>query len=309
MKILIVGAGTIGLTYGWILSSIHEVTMYIRKEKEAYYRQGFDLHVNDLRPEKVNGVFHYAPKLTTELTDQYDLVIVTVDRTQLEPLLHKLKELEGKTDILFMLNHWNLKSEVERVLSSGSYLVGFPSQIGGGREENRLNVIVFNEGTVLGVYNDKQKEKISEYQHAFGSAGLCVEIKDNIFDWLKVHYLQQSLSAGAILKAGSYASFAGSYRAILEMVYAFREGVDVCTAYGVQAKKIFPASMFRYPAPLVALAMKSMFNKPETTAMITGHMKHGMAEWITGYKEVLQSGESKNLPMDRWRSYQKYIDG
>ena len=47
----------------------------------------------------------------------------------------------------------------------------------------------------------------------------------NIFDWMKVHYLQQSVTAGAVLECGGYGSFASDYQAVKKVVKAFREGI------------------------------------------------------------------------------------
>lgn len=304
MRFLIVGAGTIGLTYSWLLSFCHEVTVYIRPEKIAEYQQGYAFDIQDLR-DKSDKQFNYIPKLTTNITQGYDAILIMVNRIQLADVLPLLHDCEN---IVFMLNHWDIESEVKHFLSPAQYLYGFPSQVGGGRESNQIKAVVFDEGTLLGEVNGETTARLTKLEQAFTQAGLSIEVKPDILNWMKVHYLQQSLSAGGIAKAGSYEDFAGSYWAIKEMVYAFREGMAVCEAQGINTKKIFPASMFRYPAFLVAWAMKGMFNKPETVTMVKGHMKQGMPEWITGFNEVLEDGLSAGLEMPIWKSYKPYVD-
>jgi len=304
MKFLIIGAGTIGLTYSWLLSASHEVTVLVKTERKAICEKGFHFNIQDLR----NGTteqFEYCPDLTTSIVPGYDVVLVMVNRLQLSGVLPALQKCNAP--IVFMLNHWNIEKEVSMFLSPEQYLYGFPSQAGGGREGNNIEAIIFREGTVLGESDGKMTARLQQINHAFVQAGLTVEIKWDILSWLKVHYLQQSLSAGAIAKAGGYDDFASDFSAIKEMVYAFREGVAVCEANGIKTKKIFPARMFHYPAFLVAWAMKGMFNKPETIKMVKGHMKQGWPEWVAGYYEVLADGEKLGVDMPVWKSYQSYI--
>jgi len=307
MKFLIYGAGAIGLTYSWLLSSSHDVTVLVKPERVTDTQSGYNFIVHDLREKpKHDFGFVYQPHIVTEIEDDYNAILVTVNRYQLKDVLPSLQNC--KSDIIFMQNNWDIQNEISQYLQPQQYIIGFPSQVGGGRENNQIEVNVYNEGTVLGEENGQMTERLINYKQAFEQAGLSVELKTDILGWLKVHYLQQSVSAGAILKAGDYHAFATSYKAVKEMVYAFREGISVCEAYGVDTKNTFPASMFRYPAPLVAIAMKRMFNQTDTVMMVTGHMKQGIKEWIVGYYEVLKSGEEKGIFMPVWESYKSYVD-
>lgn len=306
MKILILGAGTIGLTYSWLLSTCHDVSVFVRPERLSQHEKGYVFSVQDLRNKK-DTKFNYTPRFTTSINGEYDAVLVMVNRVQLKDVLPMLQSSSLK-NIVFMLNHWDIDQEVKVYLAPERYFYGFPSQVGGGREGNKIDVVVFDEGTILGEANGKVTTRLTELESSFKQASLSVEIESNILSWLKVHYLQQSLSAGSIAKSGGYDEFAGSYIAIKEMVYAFREGVAVCEMQGVNTKKIFPANMFRYPAFLVAWAMKGMFNKHETIKMVKGHMKQGMPEWIAGFNEVLTDGENLGVNMPVWKSYKKYVD-
>ena len=307
MRFLIYGAGAIGLTYAWLLSTKHDVEVLVKPERIASAQRGYNFTVHDLREKpKQNLQFEYQPTIVTQMNGSYDAILVTVNRYQLKSVIPSLQD--SSADIIFMQNNWDIQNEVSQHLRPQQYLIGFPSQVGGGRKDNNIEVNVYDEGTILGEADGQITERLAKYKKAFEQAGLTVELKTDVLSWLKVHYLQQSISAGAILKAGSYHAFAKSYKAIKEMVYAFREGIAVCAAYGVETKNIFPANMFSKPVPLVALAMKSMFNKPDTITMVTGHMKQGLEEWIVGYYEVLKSGEEKSVSMPVWESYKPYVN-
>ena len=50
MKILIFGAGVIGITYGWQLSEAgQDVTLLVREGKKAAYENGIAIHCRDER--------------------------------------------------------------------------------------------------------------------------------------------------------------------------------------------------------------------------------------------------------------------
>ncbi len=125
----------------------------------------------------------------------------------------------------------------------------------------------------------------------------------HIFDWLKVHYLQQSITAGAVLENGDFERFAHDYGAVKKMVQAFREGVEVCRLQGVRTYKTFPANFFKLPLPIVAHTMQKMLLDSNTMEMVNNHMKKGLPEWIAGYREILQDGLEAGLPMTVWKSY------
>ena len=52
MNILVYGAGTIGLTYAWLLSNQHQVTVLVREDKLSTLEQGFTLSIKDLRKDE-----------------------------------------------------------------------------------------------------------------------------------------------------------------------------------------------------------------------------------------------------------------
>ena len=307
MKFLVYGAGTIGITYAWLLSAKHDAAVFVRPEKIPSVQDGYSLTVHDLRKRPNRRLqIDFRPALVTDISGDYDAILVTVNRCQLKSVLPALRD--SKADILFMQNNWDIQKDVSPYLNAGRYILGFPAQVGGGREGNAVEVNLYRQGTVLGEADGRKSERLAKYKQAFEQAGLAVKIKKNIPDWLKVHYLQQSVSAGAILKAGGYEAFANSRAAVKEMARAFREGIAVCAACGVNTKAVFPVNMFRMPVPIVSLAMKGMLNKPDVVFMVTGHMKQGLKEWVAGYYEVLESGLGKGVPMPVWQSYKPYVD-
>ena len=91
------------------------------------------------------------------------------------------------------------------------------------------------------------------------------------------------------------------------MVLAFREGINVCKAYGVPTNKIFPSKFFNLPLFIVAHLIQKMFLSENTMEMVENHMKEGLSEWVYGYNEVLKEGLKMEISMHDWASYEPYI--
>lgn len=307
MKYLVCGAGTIGTTYAYLLSQVHDVDMFVKYEQVEKLSKGVVIALKNLakKSEKYEKTIFY-PSCVTEIDKHYDGILVAVNRYQLKDILPLLAEKQEHTHYFaFMQNNWNIQSEIEEYLTSDSYIIAFPSSVGGGRDEKGIEVILFDEPTRLG---GQCQPGIDNLRKGFGQAGIKTYYDKAIFDWLKVHYLQQSITAGAVLENGNFENFACNYAAVKKMVRAFREGIAVCKLQGVHTARTFPANLFRLPIFIVAHTMQKMFLERNTMEMVNNHMKKGLPEWITGYKEILNDGQTKGLPMTVWQSYDAAVE-
>lgn len=307
MKYLVYGGGTIGTTYAWLLSQKHEVDILVRPERSEQAPKEVMIHVKDLRKQsKEYEKIFYFPKRITEMRTQYDGVLVCVNRYELKdilPILAKSQHLASY--FAFLQNNWDLKREIEAFLPREKTMVAFPSGVGGGRSEDGLEVIVFDEATRLG---GECQMGMNDLSQSLEEVGIKTHYDKHIYDWLKLHYLQQSITAGVVLEKGDFLSFAQDDQAIKKMIQAFREGIEVCRLQGVPVHKIFPANLFKLPLFLLARVMKKMFLDNNTIEMVNNHMKKGLPEWIVGYQEVLEDGLKMGLPMTVWSSYKIFVD-
>ncbi|MDH6574602.1 ketopantoate reductase family protein [Kitasatospora sp. MAP5-34] len=102
MRVLVVGAGATGGYFGGRLAEAgRDVTFLVRPERAAQLRSG-GLVINS-----PNGDLRLAPKLVTvgELTDSYDLVLLTVKSYALEQAVEDIAPAVGlETAILPVLN-------------------------------------------------------------------------------------------------------------------------------------------------------------------------------------------------------------
>ncbi|MEJ5928849.1 2-dehydropantoate 2-reductase N-terminal domain-containing protein [Corynebacterium sp. H128] len=287
MRILIVGAGAMGLSHGWLLSQANEVTFLVRPERVRFYDHDFQLAVHDLRTEHDDQTCSFRPAVTeVAVADRYDLVLVMVDRANLASVLPVVSPLVERIPTVFMLNHWDIEGELGQVLPRSAYLLGFPSQIGGGRDGHCLEVTVFPKGTILEAPTAMTRDILHSVRGVFESAGLHVRWQSDMAGWLAVHSMQQSLTAAPVLEAGGYENFVHDPAAVTRLVRAFKEGLTVCRRRGIGTWRLWPAALFWLPTPVVAKLMSGMFQQPETARMVSGHMRHGLADWITGLNDI-----------------------
>ena len=302
MKFLVYGAGTIGTIYAYLLSQAHDVDLLVKPEQFDRISKGVTIAMKDLRTQEESYEEEvFCPRCVTEIANEYDGLLVTVNRFQLKDILPILKEKQTNIGyFVFMQNNWNMKTEIEAYLSDDQYIVAFPSSVGGGRDNQKVEAILFNEATRLG---GKCRLGIDDFSRALKQVGVKSYFDSDIFGWLKIHYLQQSITVGAILESGSFEYFSHDYMSVKKMVKAFREGIEVCKLQGANTKRTFPAYLFRLPTFIVAHAMQKMFLEQNTVEMVNNHMKKGLPEWIVGYNEVLTDGLECGLSMEVWKSY------
>lgn len=303
MRILIYGAGTIGLSMAWLLHGKHEVFVYVRNAEEATRCVSVDLYWKDLRKgEQEYSQKLFQPNLVQELSGQYDVLLLCVNRLQYASALQSLSSYtELCKYFVCMLNHWNIEKELSAYLKEDRYILGFPSHIGGGREAKQLQAICFDESLRLG----GNKELCKNFAELLQSAGLSSHYDPAMFAWLRVHYLQQSITGGVLAQYKSFSAFLEDKPAMKHLLRALREGVALCKKQGVDTRKIFPANLLWLPLWILAPQLCKMFLQANVQDMIEWHSKKGYTEWLYGYFEVLEEGRNMGMDMRAWSYYEK----
>ena len=303
MRILVVGAGVIGLSHGWLLSRHHDVRVLVREQRARALRAGVDVRLLTLRTGETR-TGRFTPAVVTEATDA-DLVLVCVDRLHLREALPLVAPLTGRVPIVLLLNHWDIAAD----LGAGRehYLLGFPGQVGGGHTPDGVEATLFGEGTVLERGSPGRRADLDAVDRVLTGAGLKVRRERDVPGWLAVHYLQQSVTLGPLLEVGGYEALTADRAALRRMVLALREGVAVCRARGIRADRIAPVPVLRLPAGLVASALGRLFARPETRRMVLAHLAHGRPEWEAGLLEVAETGGRLGVPMPVWDDYVRLL--
>lgn len=127
MKIAIVGAGSLGLLYGYYLADQHEVTYYIRNEAQI---NEINEHGISLTGNSINR--HVKAKKITDYQAS-DLLIIALKQTQVPEFIYKNKSILKKEQIIFLQNglghiKYIKELELEAIISSvehGALKIGY----------------------------------------------------------------------------------------------------------------------------------------------------------------------------------------
>jgi 2-dehydropantoate 2-reductase len=185
MRIVVVGAGVIGSTYGGALArSGHEVSLLARGRRLADL-QAHGLVLNDAGSGQRTEI---SLPVLSELSpdDRYDLMLVPVRSDQLASLLPILVDMVDCPDILFLGNTVGHKTKLMAALGERA-LFGFPA-VGGSREGVVVTyVLIHQQKTMLGEADGASTARARRIQTMFGNAGCPTRISTNICGWVLGH--------------------------------------------------------------------------------------------------------------------------
>ncbi|AFG37451.1 ketopantoate reductase family protein [Spirochaeta africana] len=314
LRILSIGSGVIGTTYLWQFAMLgHDAAILVRDSRQAAALYGgFTMNCVDKRGNRrFETTRRFFPAIQTWETaaDEYDIVLVSVQRQQADEVLQQVADTFPAAFIVVMQNHWDCRGEVTDILAGCRWIWAFPHMVGGTREAGRIDTILFGDGaTRVGLENGQLSDSVRIFLRLLREADLKPKLTRRIEDWIATHYIQQSSGIAVFNKYGSPAAVAGDSARITEMVRIAREGLKVCAMRGMRPWSISPINMLYLPLPLLAWGFKKMLSDPDELAMITGHCQHGADEMAFGFHEVLQTGTAMGLTMDRWKEYLPYVE-
>jgi 2-dehydropantoate 2-reductase len=316
MKILVIGAGVIGVTYAWQLSlSGNEVTLFVRPEKVNQLREN-GIHITCLdtrgmKERETKTVFRPPVTDTINLSDKYDLIMVCVNSNQIGSVLPILKPFAGIMDILFFSNLWDGLDQIAAVLEPSQYFFGYPFKAGGGRDGNNIDTVIFGTvftETLIGEQDGTTSPRVKRITTALKHAGMNPRIHRNIKAYLLSHYVWAAANVGAYMQAGSYENFSQDHTALRRMYLAMREGFAVCRAKGVNPALFTPTCFYYLPLFLLVPFTKVLYRIPSMRRMFEGHVLHSPDEVSDMYRQVLEAGKACGTSMPNFSSYYRYVE-
>ena len=315
MKILIIGAGVIGVTYGWQLSLAgNQITMYVRQgKKEKLEQSGIPITCLDTRHGKkkqTETIFH--PEFVEELypDNHYDLIMVAVNSNQISSVLPLLKEGAGNTDIMFFSNNWPGIGEISNMLDESGYFFGYPFKAGGGRDDQGCQLVIFGNpitNTVLGEVNGRSSHRVKRIYRELKKADMNPVISKDIIGYLWAHFAWAAASVAAYLEAGSYEMFVSADN-LRKSYLAMRECFKVCKSRGKNPARIVPTLYYYAPLFLLVPFTQLLYSREDMRRMFEGHVTHSPKEMVDMYAEVLYAGEKSGISMPNYKSYQTAVE-
>jgi 2-dehydropantoate 2-reductase len=197
---LIYGAGVIGSIFAYKLKAGgNEVTILARGERFGYLQSNGITLRDDIAHVSYQINLDVTSRLDTN--DEYDLIMVIMQRQQIKSILPLLQQNIIVPSIIFVGNNVEGAEEYLKFLTKERILLGFGG-VGGYREHQLvitayLDQINFYVGELTGIVTDRLKH----IKEAFTKSGINVELIENMDAWLKSH--AALISA---LAMGSYAA-------------------------------------------------------------------------------------------------------
>lgn len=276
MKILIVGLGVIGSTYGYLFQAAgHETEHMIRSG--SIYASTHELSVSllDGRRRRDGEMSHgvYSVKQTRQ-GEAYDFIFVSVPGGKIADVLRLLQQQNIRGTILLACGIWENHEELDRIMEGWDYIIGYPVA-GGSRKNASLNCCVFDHFMM----ENRKKSAISNYdllEKLFADCAIQLETPHDMLEWIWIH---MAVNAGVVSTAGKYGDAAdpqtaaenlmSSSKALAEAVLAIRETLRIISVRKIHLQNYKnEVSAYRIPHRLAGIIMKRMFAKNLLTRKI-----------------------------------------
>lgn len=309
MKVLVLGAGSVGTVTGWALASAgHDVTLYVRPGTKARRAPQLHFSVQDRRPPNVRPPStEWRPNYVEAFpSGGVDLVLVALKNFQVREALPLLAGNAGRADIVFFGNLWDEVEEIERALS-GRYLFGFP-HFGGTLEHERW-FGALTRSVSLGVPRGASPERLGAASQLFLSAGFLPNVRPDMVAWLWTHFAVNAGLMSAVAKSGNPVAWARSPTDVRLALAAMREGFSVVKARGVDPYA-FPGETrwVRWPeGVIVTLAWLVGHMPPFEKA--ASHARLDRRELLSNLDDVVRSARNAQLRTPALDHLRPHVEG
>lgn len=311
MKVLIIGRGVVGSIYGWALSSAGIDVTHVVRRAAASAPQPLDLL--DLRPgHPRHARAAYAPHTVTQVSpdDAYDLVIVATKHYQAAQAVEQYRESVPNATILMFTANWDGTEAIDRLVPRARLLWGY-AKATGGVDPSGVLVATVDPMVRLGMLEGSGADRFAAVGALFGKAGIGLDAKPNIVEWLWVHHAINAGGIGACLWAGGIAQATRSPGAMRLGVRAVREALAVVAARGVSLEDHPDAKgVLHTPAWLAALAAVSGVRLTEKGRRLlrASHFANSAEEMKRFYFDVLETAVARGVAVPVLASLRERIE-
>ncbi|MDW5561836.1 MAG: 2-dehydropantoate 2-reductase N-terminal domain-containing protein [Methanomassiliicoccus sp.] len=307
MKVLIVGAGIIGITYGWALDRAgHDITHIVRKGRIGRLDNGIAIDMLDTRQGRDKRIIdRYAIRAIDELDSSihYDMVIVPVHHYDLiETLEQYVPFLNGSLFILLTQN-WHGTSEIDHILPRDRYVFGDAKA--GGSFIN--DVLVTAIRTVdIGRVGKGSSNCLDKATELFASADLEPKSHEDILQYLWIQYAVAAGMWPPVVRMGSIEAVTKDLPESKQAFKGAKECLNVVSMRGVDLDgypetKMFGGNMVMDDGEIST--MMSSFVDDEYSKRSSSHALNNVREVSTFYYDLLNTGRELGADMSTMASY------
>lgn len=315
MKIMILGLGVIGTTYGYAFQkSGHQVEHFVRESKIYSVPKILDIKMLDGRYNNKGEHKKDTYNVTLALpNNNYDFVLISVSAGKLEGAIKTLNDNNISGTIILFNGMWEEKDSIDKIMGNFKYILGYPVA-GGSIKDTLLDCVLFDHIMI----ESEEKAAIDNYSnlmHLIDSADIKAEIPFDMIEWIWLH---MAINAGVITTASKYGNvsdIAQSARNIMdsastlsEAVLTIREAVKVVEARGVILNKYNNELIaYKIPSKLSGMIMKRMFKTNELTRRIM-ELHSNIEDLIYVCKSVYRTGKELGVKTTLLsEKYEEYI--
>lgn len=302
MKLLIVGLGVIGSTYGYLFQSAgHQVEHLIRADNRSAHTAELTVTLLDGRTNPKGEMRHGTyPIKHASPGETYDFIFVSVPAGKLPGVMASLKEWNVHGTVLVSCGIWEDRPCLEQTMDGWSYVLGYPVA-GGNISGSALRCCVFDHFML----EARDKTDCSNYDQLvqlFSDCGIKPELPFDMLEWIWLH---MAINAGVVTTAGRYGGVQNtsaaaekimrSSKALSEVVLSIRETTNIIASRGVCLKnyrnELLP---YKIPSTIAGLIMKKMFaNNLLTREIMTLH--NNLDDLLFVCKSVYECGRENHV--------------
>ncbi len=274
MKTLIVGVGAIGASYGYVLAKAGiEVTHFVRPRTQPRFKDGITLEMRDGRKgHQTEYRAKYALVCTEAISpeDNYDLIIVSVNPSEVEPALQQLAPVAKDARFLIFGANWDGVEAIERHLPTERYALGFP--FGGAIQQNDVYWSYVGNRIFLGTPDSRGTETFTQIKSLFARADITsIKPKDILHHLWTAHAGAVGISAG-LAKTRGVDTFLRDKSALAQSYHITWEILELCRRRGANPNENTDLVLFRVPVWLFSTVFRLFCNYNLGVKRVLSHL-------------------------------------
>lgn len=310
MKTLIVGAGIIGVTYGWALSEAgHDVTHFVRSGRKEQLKEGVTLDlIDDRKRHPKTNRSKYVLKCVESILpdDHYELIILPLHFHQVEAALQILVPLSGDAIFLDLGSNWNGVEAMEKRIPRERYLLGFP--YGGGTIVNGSYVTYLGPKIYVGRVDGMHTEKLERVKSFFAQADIQIDVPDNILHLLWTSHVGAVAFSAGIVRSQGVIPFLHDKAAMIQSYYVVKELYELCRLRGVDPYRyVDQAFLFKIPVWLFMPVLRMFCTYNAGVVRVFNHIARPERDARELYIAMLKTAQELKFDLPRTKATESYL--
>ncbi|MBV6449438.1 MAG: hypothetical protein MHPDNHAH_00148 [Anaerolineales bacterium] len=309
MKILIVGAGVIGVIYGWALTEAGvDVTHFVRKGKKDKFKDGVTLDLLDERKgHPKNNVVKYAPRCVEEISpaDGYEFIIVPTNSYQTEAVIKTLAPVSGNALFFIFAANWEGAGFIDRLLPRDRYLMGYPD--GGGTIRDGAYWTNLGGEVHLGEVDGEPSGKLEMVKALFARADIQPDVQENILHWLWLHNAMSIGIWAGFAKYREVKPFLKDADLLRECYASTKELLELCARRGVDLKKYPETGTFNLPVWVFIPLFRLLYTYNKSMQRFTAHAADSLQEARENLASIMQTADELHFDLPHTKALGAYL--